>query len=204
MPELSAEGVYLVLGVLVPGLVATYFRTQFLTGRSPPHSDALLNYLVLSATYYAIALPAVDYVLTFEEPGYAKTLVWFALIIVGPAIFGTALGIAAQIGIGRRLLNRIGLRPIHAMPTAWDWKFSGMSEHWVMAVLKDDTKWAGYCGENSFMSSIPAERDLYIEAVYTVDAEAKWHPKGSSVLISAGEVRTIEFWPCNREGEKNG
>lgn len=86
------------------------------------------------------------------------------------------------------------------MPTAWDWKFGNMNSQWVLVVLKDGTHFGGLCGPDSFVSSDPTERDIYIQWVYDIDDEKNWHPRGETgVLICAGEVRTIEFWPYDLE-----
>ncbi len=200
MPNLSSiETVYLILAFIVPGLIASFVRAQFITGRTPSHTEAALSYLTLSVIYYALALPAVDYAMSVQEPGYRKALTWFALVFAGPAIFGLILGLNAQKELGRKLLKRIGLNPVHVMPTAWDWKFGGMKEAWVLAVLKDGTKFGGFCGAKSFMSSDPKERDLYIEQVYEIDENNVWHARENGVLIAAGEIRTIEFWPYRKE-----
>ena len=42
----------------------------------------------------------------------------------------------------------------------------------------------------------------YMERVYDIDEEEKWHPRENSVLIAAGEIRTVEFWPANRTESK--
>jgi Family of unknown function (DUF6338) len=204
VPDLkSIENVYLVLAFLVPGLIGCFVRAQFITGRTPSHTESALSYLTLSVIYYALALPAVDYALSMQEPGYRKALVWFALVFAGPALFGLVLGLNAQKEITRRLLKRVGLNSVHVMPSAWEWKFGGMKESWVLAVLKDETKFAGYCGTRSFMSSDPKERDLYIEQVFDRDEQNNWHPRESAVLITAGEIRTIEFWPIIRQETKH-
>jgi hypothetical protein len=81
MPELkSLDNVYLVLAFLVPGLVASFVRAQFITGRLPSHREAALTYLTLSVIYYALVLPAVDYAMSVRQPGYQKTLIWFGLV----------------------------------------------------------------------------------------------------------------------------
>src|SRR5690349_19860281 len=77
MPDLkSLQTVYLTLGFLVPGLIASFVRAQFLTGRVPAHTEAALSYLVLSVIYYALTLPAVDWVLSLTNPGYQKAIAW--------------------------------------------------------------------------------------------------------------------------------
>lgn len=199
MPEIkSLQSVYLVLGFLVPGLIASFVRAQFLTGRMPSHTEAALSYLVLSVIYYALALPAVDWVLTLTEPGYQKSLAWFALVFVGPALFGLLLGVNAQKEFTRRFLQWCCLSPVHVMPTAWDWKFGSMKEQWVLAVLKDGTRFAGWCGRGSFASSDPKERDIYIERVFEIDDANNWQQRTSGVLLAGSEIRSIEFWPVDR------
>ncbi len=200
MPDLkSVDNLYLILAFLVPGLIASFVRAQFITGRSPSHTEAALSYLTLSIIYYALALPAVEYALSLQEPGYRKSGVWFSLVFVGPALFGLFLGVNAQREWLRRLLQWCCLNPVHVMPTAWDWRFGTMKEQWALIVLKDGTKFAGFCGEKSFMSSDPKERDLYMERVYEIDEQNNWSPRDSSVLIGAGEIRTMEFWPYRKE-----
>ena len=195
----SLDSYYPALGFLVPGLIALFVRSQFVTGRSPPHTAALLPYLTISIIYYALALPVVDFVLSLEESGYRRPLAWFGLVFIGPALFGLVLGIDIQKGFSRRIIQRLGLNPVHVMPTAWDWKFgSSMANQWVLVTLNDGTRFAGFCGEKySFMSSDPYERDIYIQWIYDIDDESKtWSSRGDTgVLITAGEVSTIEFWP---------
>ena len=58
------------------------------------------------------------------------------------------------------------------MPTAWDWKFGDTSAQWVLVTLNDDTKFAGYLGLRSFISSDPGERDIYIERIYDLSNRA--------------------------------
>ena len=200
MPDLkSLDTIYLILAFIVPGLVASFVRAQFVTGRSPSHTEAALSYFVLSAIYYALALPAIEYALSIQRAGYLKAAIWIGLIFAGPAIFGLLLGISAQKGIFRRVLRWCRLNPVHVMPTAWDWKASTMQKSWVLVVLKDDTKFAGLCGVNSFLSTDQKERDLYLEKVYDVDDDNTWHPRENSVLITGGEIKTIEFWPYRKE-----
>ncbi|MCY3751448.1 MAG: DUF6338 family protein [Gammaproteobacteria bacterium] len=206
MPGLNLfDNPYTTVGLLVPGLIVLSVRSQFLTGRRPPHSAALLSYLTVSVIYYALALPFVHFILSFQEAGNSKVLLtWFALIFIGPALLGLLLGVNIQKDLFRRALKYCGLNPIHVIPTAWDWKFGNMTEQWVLVTLKDGTRFAGFCGDESFMSSDPSERDIYIQWTYDIDDQNKWSSRGESgVLIAAAEVQTIEFWPYNPQEEAN-
>ena len=108
---------------------------------------------------------------------------------------GVALGLVAQRGFACRVANKFALDTL--IPTAWDWKFSAAEEQWVLVTLKDGTRFGGFLGSKSFVSSDPGERDVYIEKVFSLEEEDhNWKDVGpKSVLITAGEIKTIEFWP---------
>ena len=77
-----------------------------------------------------------------------------------------------------------------------------MGCQWVLVTLKDGTRFAGFCGPESFISSDPGERDIYIQWVYDIDDENNWSLRGlHGVLIAAGEIQTVEFWPYTSEEE---
>ena len=193
---ISPDNLYQILPFFVPGLIVIFVRAQFVAGRTQLESPALLSYFVISIIYYALALPFVDFALLIEKPGYGKAVAWLVLIFVGPAALGLLLGVNIQKNLFRRLLQWFRLNPVHVVPTAWDWKFGGMTKEWVLVTLKDGTRFAGFCGSESFMSSDPTERDIYIQWIYDIDDDDNWTPRGENgVLIAAGEVQTIEFWP---------
>lgn len=199
----SFDNIYLILVLIVPGLIIVFVRAQFLRGQNSPHSEAILSYFTLSVFYYVLMLPivnalfGVDKLLDFEDVDFGKFFGWVLIIFLGPALFGALLGVSAQKGYLRRFANSMGIYPVHATPTAWDWKFSSPEESWVLVTLQDNTKFAGLCGANSFISSDPNERDIFIEKLYNLTDDDKWQDCGSkSVLITAGEIKTIEFWPA--------
>jgi hypothetical protein len=52
MPDFNyPQSFSFVLALIVPGLIITFVRTQFTTGRMQKHSDAMLSYFALSAVY---------------------------------------------------------------------------------------------------------------------------------------------------------
>ena len=201
----SIDDLYLILGLLVPGLIVLFVRSQFTTGRYPSHSAMLLNYFVVTVIYYALVLAFVASFPSPDESIYVSALAWFALTFAGPAMLGLFLGINVQKNWFRRVLQWGGLNPVHVMPTAWDWKFGGMSREWVLVTLKDGTRFAGFCGPESFISSDPTERDIYIQQIYEIDDQNKWSSSSDKgVLIVADQVQTIEFWPIPPQERSNG
>ena len=180
----------------VPGIIALYFRGQFLTGRLPPLGEGAIAYVILSLVYQALCYPLSKNLFDSAWASGWRWLGWFVFIFVVPAIIGLLLGLNIRKGWLKGLVNKCGFSTIHPVNCAWDWHFGQCEECWVIAVLKDGTEWHGYMGGGSFMSSDSSERDLFIEKVYQCDSEGKpWTPRSSSVWIAHGEIQSLEFLP---------
>ena len=111
-----------------------------------------------------------------------------------PLVVGFSLAIIQNVQIGnwtRSALARFGLSPVHPIPTAWDWKFSNGNNQWVLVTLTDGSQVAGHLGSESFVSSEPTERDIYIQKIYALDpATGNWKEAGNSgILIASGQVQ---------------
>ena len=195
--SLTLDKLYLALGCLVPGMIVLFIRSQFVRGQSPRSSTAILHYFSVSIIYFAVALPVLNYWIVPSSQSF-NMLSWLLLIFVGPVILGILLGANIQKDLLRRLLERCKLKVVHSVPTAWDWKFSALNEHWVLVTLKDGTRFGGYYGSNSFASSDPNERDIYIQWIYDINDPNNWKPQGEKgVFIASGEIQSIEIWPNN-------
>ena len=187
----SLEDLYFTFGLLAPGVIFLFVRSQFTTGRlNPPH--AILTYVVISTVYYAVVFP-----LTNIEIILQSYLGWVLIVFVVPIIFGLLSGIDIQKGYTHKFFRRIKLNPLHAVPSAWDWKFNNIERQWVLVTLKDETKIVGLFGGNSFASSDPNERDMYLEWIHgIVDKKGNFSSKDETgILIAGGEIKTIEFLP---------
>jgi hypothetical protein len=192
------ENFQLVLLFVVPGLVALFVRSQFITGRTPLPSENILSFVVLSLVYYSFTILFLEKAFSVREPWIVQAGIWILLVLVGPALFGLTLGIAAQKEWAYRLGDKVGLTVVHVIPAAWDWRFSRMPRNgmFVMVTLKNDQMVAGLFGSNSFASSDKGERDIYIEEEYIVTEDGEWQSRREKVgiLISVREIKYIEFW----------
>ena len=74
------------------------------------------------------------------------------------------------------------LRP---RPSSWDVAFEGASIGFVRVRMADGTWVAGYYGPNSYASSHPDARNLFLELAYEVDITGKI---GDAITSSAGLV----------------
>ncbi|MGH6846494.1 MAG: DUF6338 family protein [Methylocella sp.] len=209
MPDFKgAENLYLILAFIVPGLVVVYVRSRFITGRSPSHTDNVLSYLTLSLFYYALVLPFIEPALSVKGPWIARAVIWICLTLIGPSVLGLFLGATAQKGLGNWAADKLGLRTIHVIPAAWDWRFSTMPRGgmFLMVTLTNDARIAGYFGVRSFASSDSGERDLYLEEEYTVSDDGSWQSRSETVgiLIPGKEIRHVEFWEPQMKERANG
>jgi hypothetical protein len=195
----TLDGLYIALAFVVPGFVFSAVRNQFATGRERQGSEQIFRFITYSAFNYAIFSGVIYLVLYNYQSPLVRAGLWFFVILIGPAALGIASGASIQNDWARKLFHRMRLHPVHLVPSAWDYKFGRMEGQWVLVTLKNDVKFAGFCGVTSFASSDTSERDLYIEHVFDIDDDNKWTPTQKSLLICSGEIRTIEFWPVTKE-----
>ena len=186
------ENLPLILICVVPGLIITWIRSQFLTGRITSHSTTLLFYLAVSFIYNAFAYPVIHY---FMPDFQFNIFVWFGIIIVIPAILGIFSGLEAQNVWVYKLLRFFRINPIHPIETSWDWKFRNITDggEWIIVTLKTGTKIGGWFGEKSFYSTSSNERDIYIERVYDIKKDP-WEPMDTGILILAKEICDVQFF----------
>jgi hypothetical protein len=194
----GVENFHLILTFVVPGVISLFVRSRLITGRTPSLSENLLAFLVLSLVYYSLIVPFLEWALSVRDPRLARAAVWISLVLIGPAIFGLFLGVAAQKEWIGWIADKLNLNIVHVIPTAWDWRFSKTTRGgmFIMVTLKSGEQVAGLFGSNSFASSDSGERDLFIEEEYDVDESGQWQARHEKVgvLISQDEVKFVEFW----------
>ncbi|TGP50427.1 hypothetical protein EN873_25000 [bacterium M00.F.Ca.ET.230.01.1.1] len=185
------------LALLLPGLLILYVRAQFLTGRTPSHTEALLSYVVVTVIYYAAVLPLFAFVVHKDAYWLALWFGWASLLVLLPLLLGLLLGIGHQKDWYSKICERLGWEVVHSMPTAWDWKFAQRTEHWLVITLKDGTVFHGFYGLKSFASS-DDERDIYVEQTFNRNRAGNWIPTPNGLWVQAAEVSTIEFLDVDR------
>lgn len=76
-----------------------------------------------------------------------------------------------------------------------------MNEQYVLVKLNNGTMFGGFLGANSFISSDPDERDLYIEEIYELDDKDEWITNGHGVYLTVRDISSIEFLPSANDEE---
>jgi hypothetical protein len=196
LPTLSLNEAYNVLALVVPGVIFIYARSQFTNGRMLTSGGAALYYFAITSIYYALMGVPIYWALHTPGTDFTKAAGWIGVLFVAPALLGGLTGWSARKEHLYQLLRRLGLNPVHPFATAWEWKFSDPPAQWMLVTLKNGRVFGTWCGEVSFLSTDPTERDIYFEQVYAInDRTKKWtDTKGGGMLVAAGEISTIEFF----------
>lgn len=124
-----------------------------------------------------------------------RWLLLFTISLIGSLVIGFAIAIIKQHQIIiDRMLWRIKVKTIHTTPTAWDYHFSKQESVFVIITLIDDQKLYGWYSSQSFTSSDPDERDIFIEKGYRFDGE-KWEldEQSQGFYIAKDQIKVIEF-----------
>jgi hypothetical protein len=121
-------------------------------------------------------------------------------LFISPVILGTLSGHFSQREYGERFLRGLGFRTIHYIPTAWDWHFSRQERLWARITLQNGSVLYGLFGFQSFASSDPEERDVYLEQIYAPTAEGFKCVAGTrGCLIKGNQIGAIEFYNVELE-----
>ncbi len=197
----SLDIAFLSFSFLAPGFIIKSTLGFLFPQRSEVSKETPIELLTLSMINYGVWSWLIYLLLYFDPlPGYGwlPILGWTWVLLLGPIGLALIWAIFRQKEVISKLLQKIGLRAVHVIPTAWDFKFRKLADSegaWVVATLKNDVTLAGYLGHQSFASNERGERDLYIEDIYTIDDNGKWEqaPGNDGVLIKASEIAYIEF-----------
>ena len=196
----TAQAVFYVLTFLVPGFITDGVLSSFQTRKSEEFQVTLLRLFTFSVINYAVwswLIYLLVFTQYFKEHEIGSAVLWLCIILIAPIILAIALGYASQKEWSRKFYQSIGLRTKHITPTGWDWHFEQQRREWVLITLNDGSTVSGLFEHNSYASSDPSERDLYVEQLYKIDDEGNWLPdiEGKGILVAGVNIKTIESWP---------
>lgn len=181
------------VSALAPGLIIIGIRQRFVAAPVPPLQERAVSYAAVSAVYYAIFSPIV----AFLQARWGLPL-WLASAsqyVLLPAIVGAVYACGTAFDWGARWWSRLGIRPVHEIPTGWDYAFSHLVEGtFLLVTLADGSQVGGRYVQGSFASSSSGERDLLIADVWNI-SEGEWTrpeiPRG--ILLCGRDIRSIEL-----------
>ena len=133
----------------------------------------------------------------YDTHPIATGFIALILILLLPSLLGVMSGIARQKDFGRNIIRFFGLGTFEQnnIPTAWDRVFSNITPKWVIVTLKNGGQIYGYLGTNSYASSDPEERDLFISHTVhkTPQGTLEFVNETKGIYLRSEDITTIEF-----------
>lgn len=189
----KADELQSLIAALAPGLIILGIRQWFIAGPPPTLQERAIAYAAVSAVYYAVANPLAAFMK--GEIAVAAWVVDSGTYVLIPAVLGVIAAAGTKSDLTAKLFSRVGLQPVHHIPTAWDYAFSRLnSGTFILVTLSNGSQVGGLYGGASFASSSSAERDILIEEVWEVH-ESEWTQPATprSILLCGRDVRTVEI-----------
>jgi hypothetical protein len=205
----TLDSLFYTIAFIVPGFIILTTKSMFVQERDEKLSSLLLRCLTYSCVNYGLwswliyLLLMTDF---FAKSTLSVAASLFLIDFISPVIIGGVYGHLLQRDTLGQLLGRFGLRILKPSPTGWDYKFSNIkSGVWIRVTFKDRSRVVGWFDSSSLASGEQKERDIYIEQVWVEDS-CKWKsvPRTDGMIIRGGEIKHIEFWKDEDEGDERG
>jgi hypothetical protein len=191
----------------MPGVVYQTVRGR-LRGPAPDNREAIVRILraisvsaALDLIYMAVFAGVIIRAVT--EPGnlqqFARQLALLALActVVIPAVLAAMAHFCSawrRRGFKRAFTN---FWQHDTVPTAWDWFGNARSSGYIRVLTKENKWIGGWAGPNSYISSHPEPRDIYIDRVYELDKNGAFRGAVSngraSMWIRCDDVQLVQF-----------
>jgi Family of unknown function (DUF6338) len=183
------------LALLAPGFIILWVRSRVVEGPTVEFSQQLFHFALVSAAYYGLIGPLFHVSRGLALPAWAWSILFYFAV---PAALAYGIGLITKRGLEYAITERLGIRFLNRIPTAWDYRFGEVDEAtFVLATLKDGTTIGGRMAFGSYAASAKDGRDLYIAEIWRLpDTEGgDWIPvmPRRGALICGDEIRYVEF-----------
>ena len=185
---------------IVPGFIMAQIIDSICPRTKSEYGYHIIRCLYLSLTTFATGCWIL--LLLEKSVDSLSRLLYSVILTVSMLLYSIVL--AVLIGcfkrkqIWRRILWRLRIYSSHSIPYAWEYAFFTETSSYVYITLIDGAQIYGLYASNSFSSSEPDDRDVYLEKVYDVKEEngttiivERHNTKG--MLIRGSQISSIEF-----------
>jgi hypothetical protein len=194
----SLSPILILLVFIIPGFVLMRVKRVAYPTAEASAGGTVLDSLTLSCVVYALASPLLYlsylYRLPVTRPVLFSILALITLLIV-PCALGALYVRFTKSGRGRWLREFLGFP--HPAPTAWDYLLRKQRSYWVWLTFKSGKVMAGLFGPNSFASSFPQKRDLFIEKLLRQDENGdviELVDGSAGALVMMEDLERIQFF----------
>jgi len=186
----SFDAVFYTAMFILPGFIIKNIIDMLNPPRKTTDPSFLLGCLAYSLVNAAIFSWAFILVGSSELRGAAYWGVLLGIVLVGAVLIAFVVALLKQRRWIYEIVKKLRMKVIDPTPTAWDFWFSKQECSFVFITLKDGSTVEGWFGVNSFASSDPDQRDIFIERTYSA---GELSPKNAGLYIPKDEIKSIEF-----------
>jgi hypothetical protein len=161
------EVLVLFLICFVPGLVMLNVWDHIVAqGSRRDFSKSIFEAVAYSAINLGFFLPLIEVVRSGKLGPVFSAVAIFVILLGAPATWPFLL----RKILSSRWLTKYGMHPDEA---AWDFVFGQHEPFWAVVHLRDLRRVGGRFAANSFVSSSPAEPQIYLEEVWKLDEDGR-------------------------------
>lgn len=177
----------------MPGFISLKVFDSFVPNERRDFTKSVIEVIAYSTFNLILLFPIV--IIITRDNFYLNYPFWFYIFLIlvflvmptlWPLIYWKIIN--SKI-ISSRIVNPI-LKP-------WDLKFGDGEPAWVIVHLTDGRLIGGLYQENSFVSSYPAEEQIYLEQVWKLDEKGKFIEavaRSKGIIILKSEIVAVEFY----------
>jgi hypothetical protein len=194
----SLSQVWVLVAFIIPGFVLMRVKRVVYPTVEVSTGSTVLDSLALSCVVYALTSPVLYISYLYRWPATRPVLfsiLALVVLLVVPCVLGTLYVRFTRSGGAQWLREFLGFP--NPDPTAWDYLFRKRRAYWVWLTFKSGQMMAGLFGPNSFASSYPHNRDLYVEKLMRLDEYGRVVEliKGSAgALVMMEDLERIQFF----------
>lgn len=181
-----------VLVFFIPGFISLKVYHLLMPSEKHDFSKNLLEVICYSALNYA-GLSWLIYI-SFQFDWYSNSLLFTAFMLFTLLIMPFFWPIIIRKLFTFRWLTDKIINPI---PTPWDYLFLKRDAYWVIVHLTDGKKIAGMYDTNSYVTTYPEEKEIYLEQVWKLDRNGGFEKpvdRSAGTIILSKNISSIEFF----------
>lgn len=177
---------------VIPGMIAIKTYEFVNPSKYDETSKQIINAITYSCFNYAVLLWPIYYV----EVGNFQTshpdlyvLFYIFVLLVFPAALAVLWKFIRKLDLIQKFAPHPTIKP-------WDYVFSNRREYWMIVTLKNGTKRGGKYGSESFVSSYPADEQIYLEEEWLINKDGGFDrivEQTEGIIIMPSEIALVEL-----------
>ncbi|GHU60843.1 hypothetical protein FACS189445_1380 [Spirochaetia bacterium] len=181
-PELTVENIKSIILFVAPGFISLKVWGLIHSNLRFRISESLIEAVIYSS-WNAVFFLGVFEVLNKVNPILAYAVIFICLPVIWPILFN--------------LVAKIPYLRARLTPTSWDHVFNEREDCFILLHMKNGQMLGGLYSGNSFASSYPEKKDLYLSQLWKIDEEGAFKEKvenSGGLLVNFEEVTYIEIF----------